>query len=205
MKRLIALAFVGLIVLAGCTNGATTPYTETTTASPAAPQEYTIEQLGATIVAAGEFWEDWWNMRGPFAHEHIEELPWEDTPEHLLRFSRFLPSSGFESLADIRAHLLQYYTEAWVDAALAGEFSAFVEYDGLLYVDTTRAGFSRSNWETATHTLVEQEGGRAVVETTVMHGAWHRIPYEPDIEASPVQYTFTFVGGRIDQVESPVH
>jgi len=227
---------LGLLLLAGCTNG-NNGNGETTTA-PETPRGHTIEELGETIVAAGTFWEDWWNFRGPFDWQHFapietfdEPLPehyvtgsdehnawlerqrvWHEEylarfPEHLRERGFFwvqlLPSSGFESLSNIRDYLLQYYTERWVDAELFGEFTKFVEYDGVLYVCGARAGLSRANWETAEHELIEQDGSRAVVETTVMHGAWHREPYEEDIGAVPVQYRFTFVDGRIDQVESP--
>jgi len=160
---------------------------------------WTIEELGETIVAAGTFWEDWWQLSGRFTH-----IDWDGSinmPEHLveergLGMFALLSTSGFESIDDIRNHLLQYYTEAWADAELSRDFAIFVEYDDVLYVDGTRAGFARPNWNNATHVLVEQEGSRAVVETTFLHGAWHR-GYE---YAYPVRaiYRFTFIDGKID-------
>ena len=130
-------------------------------------------------------------------------------PEGLLdrgAFEILLPSSGFTSLNDIRGYLLQYYTEAWIDAELSGDFAAFVEYDGTLFVDITRAGFGRPDWSTAAHTLVEQDGGHAVVETTVSWGAWHRIPYGYDGDGyeviGEVLYRFTFIDGKINAVHT---
>jgi len=153
-------------------------------------QQWTIEELGATIVAAGQFWDEWWYLRGLFAwDEHIDDTPWDywiEQPEHPRSrgFSVLLPSSGFESLNDIGGHLLQFYTQSWMDRELLGESifhveidniyhhifgspAAFEEYDGVLYVATARYGAVRPDWHTATHTLIEQDGNNAVVETTV--------------------------------------
>lgn len=193
--------------------------------------EWTIEELGEKIVAAGTFWEDWWNMRGRFDWQHFEqfEFEWEPLPEHYVTSSpehtawlerqdalhkeymaRFpehlaergmgmgilLSTSGFEGINDIRNYLLQYYTQEWVDAELFRDFSVFVEYDGVLFVDGTRAGFARPNWETAEHSLIEQDGNRAVVETTFLHGSWHRgYEYAYPVKAT---YRFTFIDGKID-------
>lgn len=192
MKRFIpaAIGMILLLFLASCT----TPEPEPP------PHEWTIEALGETIVAAGTFWEDWWSMRGAFAPEHLAN---ENLPEHLQHmYTRLLPSSGFESLDDIRDYLLQHYTEHWVNVELSGVYPPFVEFDDVLFMQGVRAGFSRSDWETATHTLVAQDGGHAVVETMVMHGAWHRYPYD-DVGAVQVQYTFVFIDGRIRHVERP--
>jgi hypothetical protein len=167
----------------------------------------TIEELSETIVAAGEFWEDWWNLRGRF--EHIEYFTWEaleTMPEHIavrgIGFGHLLPASGFESIGDIRNYLIHYYTENWVESELFDKFAKFIEYDGILYVDGTRAGFPRPNWDTAEHTLIEQNGSHAVVETTVLWGSWHREPYDG---AYPweVLYRFTFINGKIDIIENP--
>jgi len=153
-----------------------------------------IEELGTTIVAAGTFWENWWNLNGMFAHEHIEG---EGIPAHLEGvYSQLLPTSGFESINDIRNYLLQYYTETWVDLELFGEFSSFVEYDSILYIHTARAGFPRPDWETAIHILVEQDGMHAVVETTVLTGTSN-----PAVTPWETQYRFTFTNGRINSVE----
>ena len=163
-----------------------------------------IEELGETIIAAGTFWENWWNLNDMFADEHIEWIDWDELPEHITSergfgFARLLPTSGLENLSDIRNHLLQFYTENWIDSELFGDFAAFIEYDGILYIDGTRAGFPRPDWKTAEHTLLDQDGSHAVVETTVLYGAWHMAPY---VEVVPweVQYRFIFVDGRIDNV-----
>ena len=167
-------------------------------------QVWEIKELGETIVSSGTFWEDWWNLRGMFAPEYIAWVDWEDLPEHItaargFAFGQLLPESGFGSLDDIRNHLLQFYTENWVDSELFGDFSAFLEYDDILYIDGTRAGLARPDWETAMHTLIEIEGSRAVVETTVLYGGWHRAPYE-EVVTWEVQYRFTFINGRIDNI-----
>ena len=162
--------------------------------------EWTIEELGEKIVAAGTFWEEWWSMTGRFNWQHFEQLDWELMPEHFAEIGMsmgiLLPSSGFEDINDIRNYLLQYYTEAWVDAELFQDFAVFVEYDGILFINVTRAGFPRPNWETAEHVLIEQDGNHAVVETTFLHGAWHR-GYEYAYPTKAV-YRFTFIDGKID-------
>ena len=160
--------------------------------------EQSIEELGATIVEAGRFWEQWWGMNGMFTWEHIGNIPWEEwdeLPEHLSSggFGRLLPTSGFESIQDVHNYLLQYYTEAWI----ASELLFFYEYEDILYMHTARAGFPYPNWETATHTLIEQEGDRAVVETTVLIGTYN-CWYSEYGEPWETQLRFTFVDGRID-------
>jgi len=161
------------------------------------PQKLTIEQHGATIVAAGTFWEDWWATAGIF--QHIQWLDWDEIPEAIsdtrgFGIAKLLPESGFESLADVHAYLLQYYTENWLNTAGNWDF-VFIELDEILYVDVTRAGFPRFDWNTATHTLVEQEGSHAVVETTVLHG------YFILEDGFYVNLYFTIIDGKIDNVE----
>ena len=219
MKKLLVMGLIifSLFALVACGhNGGTQdtvetpgtqneiPPTNPTTSALDFPVR-TIEELGGTISVAGAFWEDWWNLKGPFAWEHLESLDWDEVPEHLkartTAWNRLLPSSGFESLDDIRNYLLRYYTESWVDAEMACEWFAFAWYDGALYVDGTRAGFPRPDWGTAVHTLIEQEGGHAVVETVVYWGSWHRYPHE-DVYSWEVPYIFTFIDGRIDTVDA---
>jgi len=171
-----------------------------------AHDKLTIEEMGATIVAAGSFWEEWWSLTGRFDyHQHFVEFDWEPLPEYLcergLSFGMLLPSSGFAGINCIRDYLLKYYTEAWVDAELFHAASPFVEYKDTMFVDITRVGSVRPNWETATHTLIEQNGGHAVVETTVLWGGWHRLAPGDDIEnAFPreVTHRFIFADGKID-------
>ena len=170
------------------------------TPAPESPPAWTIEELGATIEAAGTFWNDWWFGRGAFAwDEHV--APWVEgeMPEHLaMLYARLLPSSGFESINDIRNYLLRYYTECWVDSELFGSaFPAFVEYDGILYIHGIRMCFGDRRWETATHILVEQDGSHAVVETTVL--AWHG-EIDAYVES---RYYFIFVDGRITNTNAP--
>jgi len=124
-----------LIALAACNGSNDTPElpsaqnenipatSNTTLATDPAPQSpidqprgQTIEELGAIIVAAGEFWNDWWNLRGAFAWEHIDELPWDwgEEPYPLSRgmHGLLLPSSGFETTKDIALYLQQFYTDS---------------------------------------------------------------------------------------------
>jgi len=196
MKKIIKLALVLVLAISPLITKVTPAF---------ASGEDSIEEFGATIVAAGTFWENWWNFEGPFASEHIGEPA---TAEHLEEFSlnQLLPTSGFESIDDIRNYLLQYYTENGLEAQSGlvtyyfSSMAIFEEYDGNLYVHTARAGVVRPDWTTAEHTLIEQSENRAIVETTVLVAGWHREPY---MEINPFEstYRFTLVNGRIDQIE----
>ena len=155
-----------------------------------------FETLGETIVTAGMFWEEWWNLSGRFAHTHLEN---DGVPAHLAgSFSQLLPTSGFERIDDIRDYLLQYYTKTWVDSELFGDFPVFVEYDEMLYIEVTRAGFPRPNWESATHLLIELTDSHVIIETTILWGSWHR--ESEDINPWEVRYHFTFVNERINHI-----
>ena len=183
------------------------------TATESEPWEYrewSVEELGEIIVTASTFWEDWWNGRGVF--EHAEFVDWYELPLYIsdtrgFAFERLLPESGLMSMDDVREFLLRYYTESWVEMALSNAIPyvgrPFVEYDGVLYVDVTRAGFPRPDWDTAEHVLMEQGNGRAMVETTVLWGSWHMLPYRGYAYPWEVIYRFTFIDGRIDTMEAP--
>ncbi|MCL2855072.1 MAG: IseA DL-endopeptidase inhibitor family protein [Defluviitaleaceae bacterium] len=142
------------------------------------PPPHTIEELGNTIVTVGNLWEDWWSLSG-----HFDNPPWQ-------------------SLADVRNYLLQYYTENFVDTYLLGENSIFAEYNSELLINADRWGAGRLNWENATHMLIEQDGGHAIVETIFKHGFWHRddVAWTP----SELRFHFHFVDGRIDVGLSPM-
>ena len=184
---------------------------------------WTVEELAATIEAAGMFWEDWWEMRGAFAaDEHIDWSQWkewsEDTQYHPLAngYSVFLPSSGFASLDDISTHLMQFYTQSWIDK---GEFNesrvimevsgnyydlfgspnapAFREYDGVLYILNLRHWTIRPDWATAIHTLVEQDGNHAIVETVV---STYVSGYDGGGATPTITYRFTFIDNKINGV-----
>ena len=161
-------------------------------------------QVAETIVLAGTFWEDWWSMEGLFAYRYWEWMYWEEIPEYIVEtrgtgIARMLPSFSFQTMEDVRNYLRRYYTNTMVEAILGREH-VFIEYDGVLYVDGTRAGFPRPDWNTATHRLVEQEGDRMVVETTVLWNVWHR--GDEIGEPWEAQYRFIIIDGRIDAVEA---
>ena len=169
---------------------------------------WTLDELSLTITTAGGFWEEWWNMEGMFNWGHIDDTPWGYWAEQPNRgLERMLPTSGYTSEDDIRDILLQFYTHAWIDAnvfskgsveevgvLLSGTAIPFEEYDGELYVVTRRMGAIRPDWTTATHTLVEQSGNRAVVETTVTAYAH----MGDGSEMPTVTFRYIFIDGRID-------
>ena len=213
MKKFFITALTLFIItaLTACTGDSdisiTVPQYEDGTADIV--HDWTIEELGATIVAAGEFWEDWWHLRGLFALEHFDMPEWEYLPEHYearipqhLRYRGvdiLLPSSGIKSLSDIRDHLLQFYTEARADSYILenGKHLFFAEYDGVVFVHTARAGTMRIDWNTATHILIEQNGNHAVVKTTAL-GYDHRGIGE--VMPTITQH-HTFIDGKIDVTE----
>ena len=167
-----------------------TPAPEMTLEEPETP---TIEELGQVIEAAGNFWEDWWNKHGVFSHTDGTSIfiPTGDYGMGL-SYAPLLPASGFESLEDIRNYLLNYYTEALVDTEMV---NILIEHDGRVYFNNARAGFPRFDWSTATHTLVEQDGSRAIVETSVLHGYFVLVP------GSFVVLRFHLYDGRINYIE----
>jgi len=196
------------------------------------PSQHTLEELGATIEAAGEFWNKWWASHHTFEWEHIDDSrrnwqPWDEaiTPAHhpLSRgFAVVLPSSGFASLDDVGAHLSQFFTQGWVNAwtdrrqfaepyvtmrLSAGEypfifgFYGFEEYDDELFLFIQTEWSARPNWLTATHTLIEQDENRAVIETVVSTYIPGQTPQEvpPHQEEIPtIRYRFTLIDGKID-------
>lgn len=228
MKKIVimAVSLLALIALAACggngdTREAPTMQNENYYANVGGEETFetlhgwTVDELGEIIVAAGSFWNDWWNFRGAFAWEHIDDSPWYfgvEQPEHPLSrgFVALLPSSGFETLADIGVHLQQFYSDIWVLRELLGdeptEFtvadfeiffgspSAFEEYDGVLYVHADRIGAMRPDWNTATHILISQNDNIAVVETTVAaydhRGSGDKMP--------TATFRFVFYNGRIE-------
>jgi predicted small lipoprotein YifL len=216
MKKLLVMGIIifTLFALVACgRNGGTQdtvetprtqneiPPTNPTTSAPDFPVR-TIEELGGIISAAGAFWEDWWSLQGMFCFDTFIES--EELPAHIAAtrgagIGVLSPSSGFENMNDIRNFLLRDYTENLTDAIIADEI-AFFAYDGTLFVDVTRMGSARPNWDTAPHVLVEQNGSQAVVETTVLWGGWHRHDINAMNYAWEVQYRFYFNNGRIDRV-----
>ena len=154
------------------------------------PHIRTLEELSATIIAAGEFWEDWWRIRGAFAH--FGESVFIPTDEYGsgMSYSALLPASGLATLNDATEYLLQFYTES----ALAAIYLPFREIDGVLHFVDARYGTARPHWETATHTLMEQIDNRAVVETIVTaydhRGSGGEMP--------TATLTITMIDGKID-------
>ena len=221
---MIPLVFV-LFALAACNdNGDTQEPTQTQNnlatiggQPPESSRDWTIEELGATIIAASEFWDDWWSLRGVFAWEHIDDTwwyYWVEQPEHPRSrgFSILLPSSGFESLNDIGVYLQQFYTQSWIDRELFGEGRfyveidgvfhhvfgspwAFEEYDGVLYIATARYGSMRPDWTTATHNIIQHDGNRMVAVETIVTAYDHRGSGD---EMPTATFHFTFIDGRIE-------
>ena len=211
MIRKIFFAAIAMLVILGfvaCDSGnrayagADNSYTETQVPELVPEtetyREFSVDELGDVIIQAGTFWEDWWNMNGIFVH--TEWLDPDALPAHILdtrgmAFLRFLPESGFASLDDVREYLARFYTQQRVDELLNDEFSVFIEYDGTLFVDATRTGFPRPKWDGTTHVLIEQDGSRAVVETTFLYGSWHR--GVDDAYGMRAIYRFVFEDGLI--------
>ena len=161
--------------------------------------QLTLEEMGNIIEASGTFWEDWWYGRdrfdwGNWSHDGA-------VPEHLVSrgFARLLPASGLENISQVENYLLQYYTASFTHQQLFGEYTVFVEHDGALYSMDSRMGSIRPDWSTSTHVLIEQSGSHAVVETTVIVDAWHRVPYGENSPREEI-YRFTFIDGRINEV-----
>jgi len=192
------------------------------TAEANAQHQWTIEELGATIEAAGQFWNDWWHRNGAFSWDNIDDSrsnfqPFDENiaPAHhpvSRGFSRLLPSSGFASLDEIGDHLLQFYTQAWVNRGQFAEpvvfadtidgeiqrfgwINAFEEYGGNLYIFTWNESQPRPVWQTAIHILIEQDGNRAVVETAVSTSIYG---FEGGGVMPTITYRFTFIDGVID-------
>ena len=168
-------------------------------------REWTIEELGEIIVESGNFWNDWWMLRGRFAWAHTGAYDWDKVPRHLVGFYELLPTSGFENLNDIREYLLQFYTEAWVDIWLANEFFPFVEYDNVLYFAAGRSCSGRSDWNMSSHTLIDQDGCHALVESTVLFVCGESTTEDGYSYISKGTHHFKFINGRISRTsECPV-
>ena len=147
--------------------------------------EWTVEELGEIIVAAGTFWQEWNFSSGRFCREH-QRYPqgwnfFDKCPPGTLGYIRhplcrssyneLLPASGFSNLNDIRDYLLQYYTPDMTDNILGIYDAPFVEYAGNLYINIARAD-GMPLWETATHTITHRVGCLVFVESIVYHESW---------------------------------
>ena len=176
-----------------------------------------LEALGEIIVHVGTFWEDWWGREGAtrFLWEDFGE--WEETPPHLRQYEykRLLPTSGFESIADIQNYLLQFYAAPFVYNLFDTSLPTFIEYNDTLFIRIQRASISRPQWESAVHRLIFLEDNRAVVETMALHTAFAymftHLAFDVDREnlceevqyyiavgaITEVRYRFTFVDGVI--------
>lgn len=151
-----------------------------------------VSQFEQTIVGAGNFWEDWWFLRGPFAYENIDS-------EEMLGFkNRLLPSSGFTTLDDIRSHLSNWFTIDWIENQIAEGF-VFSEYFDMIYVSAVRIGTVRPDWNSATVRYLSSEGDVVRIEAVVQVGAWHRGLYE-EAYARESTFLFTFRDGLIDDI-----
>jgi hypothetical protein len=198
MKKLLVMMLLAIVMLtlAACSGNDDTPIAQNGHSYNEPSNELTvIEELGNKIVTIGTFWTDLLHFTGAFSHENID-FSQPGPPESVIwNGLRVLPSSGFENLGDIRDFLLQFYVQAEVDRYL-GDFPQFAEYNGNLYVNGTRVGGSQPDWSRATHELLEQANGYAVVKTTVPVGSWHRQDID-EIGYIYMDYLITFVDGRI--------
>ena len=179
------------------TEPASTPE-PTPSPTPEPYRKWTIEELGEIIVATGTFWHEWWYFQERFDAEYIE---WDSYRS----FNLLSPVSGFEDIDDIRYYLLQYYTENLADRDLDNKWfvgAPFREYNDMLLINTDRWDNVRPNWETASHTLIEQDGSHAVVDTTVLVAAWYWPGVDPMEHAWEATVRFTFIEGRIDSPRS---
>ena len=189
VKKIITVMILAVAVLfAACGGGGVNGTAADLYNNTDHPQAWDIDALGEIIVAAGMFWSEWWDIRGRFGSEHLGD--WEDVPDHLFGgYQALLPTSGFASLNDIWEYLLQLYPLIQVDAQLTR--NPFIEYDNTLYILVPRHSSSHPNWETATHTLIEQYGCHATVESIVIH--WS----PEDGEYFEFVHRFTFIDGLI--------
>ena len=156
--------------------------------------EQTIEELAQTIIAVGELWEDWWRLQGVFNWQYFDTVNYELPNDlHLHGFSRVRPLYGISCLDDARQLLSEFYTQDWINNFLESE-RVFIEHDGEFLIHTARYGTVRPNWETSTHTLIEGNSNRAVVETTVTaydhRGSGDEMPV--------ATLTIVFLDGKID-------
>jgi len=72
-------------------------------------------KIGAEIIkAVGNFWEDWWSLRGYFDLDYLYVVQSIGGLE-ALGWARALPGAIFQSLEDIQSYLLQFYTEDGLD------------------------------------------------------------------------------------------
>jgi len=179
MKKILYIILFTLLSLSACEENGNTP-------EP--PREWTIEELGETIISASVFWDDWWHLRG--------------------RFDLNEPTQNFKTLDEIAEYLRQFYTETWLERELFGYASttdeiggmffgspwAFTEHDGVLHINYNRYGAIRPDWPTASHTLIEQDENRALVETVVTaydhRGSGYKMPF--------AIFNFTFIDGKIE-------
>jgi len=173
-------------------------------------QEWSINDLGEIIVAAGIFWEDWWYRTGRFASYNTGywldqgSNEGENAPMYSDLYLELMPSSGFNNISDVRAYLSQFYCAGWININIPGGFSPtapFAEYNNLLYLHGVRHTSVYIDWETATHNFVSQGCCWVLVETTVSwrdQEAMNRYPGAlPDI--FDMQSYFMFIDGRINK------
>jgi len=201
LKTAITAIVVCLLVFAACTSSDNEPNAETTApplnqTQPA--EELPLQRFGEMIVTGGTFLEHWWSLSGYFAHVSADFR--DDIIGYPGVFGELLPASGFHTFEDIRIYLREFYTEDMITYLLDARI---VEPFDVIWVDVLRAGFPRPNWQTATHTILERDGNNALVETRVMWGAWHMLPYTGDAQEWEVVYHFTFENGRISAIENP--
>ena len=143
------------------------PPAEVDTPEPDLPEEsLSAEELGEIIVRAERLRSGLF-FPGDFIMQHVGEEQQAQRDWGTTFFYRVLPSSGFETIEDIRDALLQYFSEGEVYALLAGQAAFYEEYDGNLYFHPYKASGAYRFWEEASFRIHEQEGNRTIVEVIV--------------------------------------
>lgn len=152
------LALIALVATA-CEN--TTPE-----APPAEENLLSAAEFGQIIRRGEQLYSDL-ILPGTFILQNAEEqeLIHRDGRVHFPY--RVLPSSGFETIADIRAAFGPYFTAEMVDWLLSASIAFYEEADGNLYFFPYWACGSHWFWEDADFQIIEQDGNLTIVEVIV--------------------------------------
>lgn len=176
---LLILVLIGLVFVA-CTEEPTlVPTQEQTPAGtngssagdlPEEPEPQTdsrtAEEFGEIIIRGDQLSRDL-IFPGFHMYQHEGEERAVPTEWGISLGFRVLPTSGFETIADIRAAFLPYLTEEMVDELLEWGASFYEEYNDNLYFFPYRASDSKWIWAEANFAIIEQDSNRTVIEVIV--------------------------------------